>query len=70
MSEPAVSMCFANSYSEKLKHFDKALSSEVANLKPFSPADFREMDSTAIVFFENIIELFKIFVPWKFIHCK
>ena len=59
MSEPAVSMCFANSYSEKLKHFDKALSSEVANLKPFSPADFREMDSTAIAFFWKYYRTFQ-----------
>ena len=35
MSELAVWMCFANSYSKKLKPSDKTLSNEVANLKPF-----------------------------------
>ena len=75
MPEPAVWMCFGNSYSEKLKPSDKALSSEVVNLKPLRPADTWKIDSTANVFFffwggENFLELFKIFVPWKLIYCK
>ena len=51
MPEPAVWMCFGNSYSKKLQPSDKALSSEVANLKPLRPADIRKIDSTANVFF-------------------
>ena len=76
MPEPAVWMCFGNSYSEKLKPSDKALSSEAVNLKPLRPADTWKVDSTANVFFffggggENFLELFKIFVPWKLIYCK
>ena len=75
MPEPAVWMCFGNSYSEKLKPSDKALSSEVVNLKPLRPAYTCKIDSTANVFFfflggENFLELFKIFVPWKLIYCK
>ena len=51
MPEPAVWMCFGNSYSEKLKPSDKALSSEAVNLKPLRPADTWKVDSTANVFF-------------------
>ena len=51
MPEPAVWMCFGNSYSEKLKPSDKALSSEAVNLKPLRHADTWKVDSTANVFF-------------------
>ena len=69
MPEPAVWMCFGKQLSEKLKPSDKAWSSEVVNLKPIKPANFREMDSTANAFSE-FLELSKIFVPWKFTYSK
>ena len=66
MPKPVVWVCFA----EIVKPSDKALSNEVENLKPIRPAKFWKMDSTANVFFGNFLELFKIFVPWKFIYSK
>ena len=75
MPEPAVWMCFGNSYSEKLKPSDKALSSEVVKLKPFKACRYLEnrLHRKCFFFFwggENFLELFKIFVPWKLIYCK
>ena len=70
MSEPAVWMCFANSYSEKLKLSDNALSSEVANLKPLKACRFSENGLDHNCFFCKYLELFKVLVPWKFFHYK